>query len=182
MAASVREALFARGAARAALYPCGVLAPPQDATWVGLTDGPLSVGAVADWAVLPSCGAVVTFTGTARDHSEGRPGVRALAYEAYEEQIEPRFTALADEARRRWPDLGRLALLHRVGPVAIGEASVVVAASAPHRDHAFEAARWCIDSLKATAPIWKRETWEGGESWGLDARDLTELTTTTTEH
>jgi molybdopterin synthase catalytic subunit len=154
-----------------------VLAPPPDTdTWVGLTDEPLPVGLVADWAVLPACGAVVTFTGTARDHSEGRPDVTALAYEAYEEQIEPRFSAIAGEARRRWTELGRLAILHRVGPVAIGEGSVVVAVGAPHRADAFEAARWCIDTLKQTAPIWKRETWEGGESWGLDARGLTELT------
>ena len=152
-----------------------MLEGPDAPTWVGLTEATLPVGAVADWAVLPSCGAVVTFTGTARDHAEGRPDVSGLVYEAYESQIAPRFTAIADEARQRWPDLGRVAILHRTGPVAIGEASVVVAVSSPHREAAFEAARWCIDSLKATAPIWKRETWEGGESWGLDARELSDL-------
>lgn len=148
---------------------------PDGPTWVGLTEDVLPVGRVADWAVLPSCGAVVTFTGTARDHAEGRPDVSQLEYEAYESQIQPRFLAIVDEARRQWPDLGRVAILHRTGPVAIGEASVVVAASSPHREAAFEAARWCIDSLKATAPIWKRETWAGGESWGLDARELSDL-------
>jgi molybdopterin synthase catalytic subunit len=153
-----------------------VLDAPEGLTWVGLTEDELLVGPVADWAVLPSCGAVVTFTGTARDHAEGRPDVSQLEYEAYESQIGPRFQDLVDEARRRWPDLGRVAVLHRTGPVAIGEASVVVAASSPHREAAFEAARWCIDSLKATAPIWKRETWAGGESWGLDARELSDLT------
>lgn len=151
--------------------------PADDCDWVGLTEEALPVGPVADWAVLPSCGAVVTFTGTARDHAEGRPDVTGLEYEAYESQIEPRFRALTEEARRRWPGLGRLAILHRVGPVALGEASVVVAASAPHRAEAFEAARWCIDTLKDTAPIWKRETWAGGEHWGLDARALTDLST-----
>jgi len=150
---------------------------PDDPTWVGLTPDVLPVGRVADWAVLPSCGAVVTFTGTARDHAAGRPDVSGLEYEAYESQIEPRFVAIAEEARRRWPDLGRLAILHRTGPVAIGEASVVVAAGSPHRTEAFEAARWCIDTLKDTTPIWKRETWAGGESWGLDARALTDVTT-----
>ncbi len=150
---------------------------PDDLTWVGLTGDVLSVGAVGDWAVLPSCGAVVTFTGTARDHADGRPDVSGLEYEAYESQVEPRFRAIADEARRRWPDLGRLAILHRTGPVAIGEASVVVAAASPHRTEAFEAARWCIDTLKHSAPIWKRETWAGGESWGLDSRALTDVTT-----
>jgi molybdopterin synthase catalytic subunit len=152
-----------------------VLEGPDAPTWVGLTEATLPIGTVADWAVLPSCGAVVTFTGTARDHAEGRPDVSGLAYEAYESQIAPRFTAIADEARQRWPDLGRIAILHRTGDVAIGEASVVVAVSSPHREAAFEAARWCIDSLKATAPIWKRETWAGGESWGLDARELSDL-------
>ena len=153
-----------------------MLTPPDDLTWVGLTEEPLPVGVVADWAVLPSCGAVVTFTGTARDHAEGRPEVSMLEYEAYESQIQPRFRAIVDEARNRWPDLGRVAVLHRIGPVAIGEASVVVGTSSPHREAAFEAARWCIDSLKETAPIWKRETWAGGESWGLDARALSDLT------
>ena len=152
-----------------------MLTAPDGPTWVGLTEEELPVGLVADWAVLPSCGAVVTFTGTARDHAEGRPGVSGLEYEAYESQIGPRFTAIVDEARRRWPDLGRVAILHRTGPVAIGEASVVVAAGAPHREAAFDAARWCIDTLKETAPIWKRETWEGGESWGLDSRALADL-------
>lgn len=148
---------------------------PDGPDWVALTSDVLPVGLVADWAVRPSCGAVVTFTGTARDHAEGRPDVSGLEYEAYESQIGPRFQAIVDEARRQWPDLGRVAVLHRTGPVAIGEASVVVAASSPHRESAFEAARWCIDSLKATAPIWKRETWAGGESWGLDARELSDL-------
>ena len=67
-------------------------------------------------------------------------------------------------------------MFHRVGPLAIGEAAVVVAVSSPHRDVAFEACRWCIDSLKSTVPIWKRETWDGGESWGLDAQHMTDLT------
>lgn len=149
--------------------------PPVGDTWVALTEAPLPVGAVADWAVLPGCGAVVLFSGTVRDHADGRPGVSRLAYEAYAEQVEPRLAAIADEARRRWPDVGRLALLHRVGELAVGESSVVVVASAPHRPEAFAAARFGIDTLKATVPIWKRETWEGGEDWGLCAHDITDL-------
>jgi molybdopterin synthase catalytic subunit len=77
--------------------------------------------------------------------------------------------------RGRWPDLGRIALLHRVGVVPIGESSVVVAVSSAHRPAAFEAARFGIDSLKATAPIWKRERWAGGESWGLEAQHITDV-------
>jgi molybdopterin synthase catalytic subunit len=143
--------------------------------WIGLSADPLPFGAAADWAVLPNCGAVVVFSGTARDHSIDRVGVSVLEYEAYEEQARPRMQAIADEARARWPELGRLVLLHRTGPVPLGSSAVVVVASAPHRGEAFDAARFVIDALKATVPIWKREIWEGGESWGLEAQHLVEL-------
>ena len=146
--------------------------PPDVDTWVALTDEPLGLGAVADWAVRPDCGAVVVFSGTVRDHAEGRPGVSALTYEAYAEQVDPRLDAIATAARRRWPTLGRLALLHRTGELTVGQSSVLVAASSPHRAEAFDAARFCIDTLKATVPIWKRETWQGGSDWGMDARPV----------
>ncbi len=153
-------------------------APTETDTWVGLDTSPLPVDEASSWVVLPACGAVVTFSGTARDHSVGRAGVTVLEYEAYEEQVVPRLEAIAAEARSRWPDLGRIALLHRVGPVEIGQSSVVVAVSSPHRDSAFDAARYCIDTLKATVPIWKREVWEDGESWGLDAQAIGEVEAT----
>lgn len=135
----------------------------------------LPVGAASAWVVLPRCGATVTFTGTARDHAAGRPDVQRLEYEAYEEAAVARLAALAAEARQRWPGLGRIALLHRTGVVDLGAAAVVVAVSAPHRGEAFEAARWAIDELKRTVPIWKRESWAGGESWGLEAQHLTDV-------
>jgi molybdopterin synthase catalytic subunit len=140
-----------------------------------LTDQPLPIAEASAWAVLARCGAVVTFSGTARDHSEGRPDVARLEYEAYEEQVVPRLAAIAAEARTRWPELGRVALLHRVGEVPIGEAAVVVVVSAPHREAAFEAARFGIDTLKATVPIWKREAWAGGRSWGLEPQTVTSV-------
>ena len=149
--------------------------PPPGDTWLALTADPLPVGAAADWAVLPRCGAVVLFSGTARDHAEGRVGVTVLEYEAYEEQVVPRLAAIADDCRARWPDVGRVALLHRVGEVPVGESSVVVVVSAPHRQEAFAAARHAIDTLKATVPIWKRETWQGGSAWGLDATAVAEV-------
>ena len=133
--------------------------------WIEVTDDVLPVVEALEWAVLPRCGAVVLFSGTVRDHAEGRTGVTSLYYEAYEEEVEPKLAAIAAEARRLWPDLGRLALLHRVGELAVGEVSVVVVASAPHRAEAFDAARFGIDSVKTTVPIWKRETWDGGEDW-----------------
>ena len=154
--------------------------PPEDAaddpdTWVGLTADPLPVARAGEWLVRPDCGGVVVFTGTARDHAEGRPGVSRLEYEAYEEQVVPRLRLIAGEARARWADTGRLVLLHRIGPLDVGDAAVVVGASAPHRDAAFAAARFLIDTLKATVPIWKRETWEGGEDWGLAATAVDEV-------
>lgn len=152
------------------------MAPPQDGDiWVGLSATSLPLDEALRWATRPSCGAVVSFVGTARDHSEGRPGVELLEYEAYEAAAVPRLEELAAEVRRRWPDVGPVVLLHRTGPVAVTEAAVVVVVASPHRDAAFEAARFAIDTLKSTVPIWKRETWSGGQSWGLEAQHLVDL-------
>jgi molybdopterin synthase catalytic subunit len=131
--------------------------PGPGETWIGLLRGSLPVDEASRWVVRPDCGAVVVFSGTARDHSEGVEGVTRLDYEAYEEHVERSLASVVDEARAKWPVLGRVVVLHRVGEVLVGESSVVVAVSAPHRHEAFEAARYCIDTLKETAPIWKRE-------------------------
>ena len=153
-----------------------LLEPPVDGDdWTGLSSGPLPVVAASEWVVLPSCGGVVVFTGTARDHSVGRDGVTRLEYEAYEEQVVPRLDEIAAAARDRWPDLGRIALLHRIGEVPLTEAAVVVAVSAPHRVAAFEAARFGIDTLKETVPIWKREDWSEGSSWGREAQHIVQV-------
>ncbi len=151
------------------------LPPVADDTWVGLSESPLPLEAVSAWVVRPDCGATVVFSGTARDHSAGRDQVDRLEYEAYEEQVLPRLRAIADAARERWPDLGRIALIHRIGQVPISESAVVVAVSAPHRVSAFEAARFGIDTLKSTVPVWKKERWADGESWGLEAQHLVEI-------
>lgn len=150
-------------------------APASGDDWVALSEHDLPVDAASSWVVRPDCGATVTFTGTARDHADGRPGVHRLEYEAYEGPARARLRAVADEVRTRWPEVGRVALLHRTGGLAIGDAAVVVAVSAPHRGAAFDAARFAIDELKRTVPIWKREAWEGGESWGLEAQHLTDV-------
>jgi molybdopterin synthase catalytic subunit len=142
---------------------------------VGVTADTLPIDAAAAFVVRPDYGASVVFTGLVRDHSEGRPGVTSLEYEAFEEQVTPRLAAIASTARARWTTVGRLVLLHRTGLLEVGEVSVVVAASAPHRDEAFDAARFCIDTLKATAPIWKREAWEGGEDWSACAHPVDEV-------
>jgi molybdopterin synthase catalytic subunit len=144
-------------------------------TWLELTDDPLVIDKIYQWTVRPSCGAVVLFSGTVRDHADGRPGVSSLAYEAYREQVEPRLQAIADEMRKQWPMVEAVAILHRVGELSLTDSSVVVCVSTPHRPEAFEAARFGIDALKATVPIWKREKWEGGEDWGLCATDLSQI-------
>jgi molybdopterin synthase catalytic subunit len=137
------------------------------AEWIAISERPLPVDAAWRWANLPGCGGIVTFCGTVRDHSDDRTGVTSLEYEAYEEHVVPRLTEVADAARCRWPQIERVALLHRVGSLSVGEVAVVVVVSSAHRREAFEAAQFCIDTLKQTVPIWKRETWDGGSDWVL---------------
>ncbi len=132
----------------------------------------MPISAAYEWAVLPQCGAVVLFSGTVRDHAVDDQGVlrdhvESLTYEAYDEQVVPRFEAIDVEVRQRWPQTGRVVLIHRTGTLALGESSVIVVVSAPHRAEAFEAARFAIDALKLGAPIWKRETWQDGADWGV---------------
>ena len=146
-----------------------VQVPSAGETWVALTTEELPVGQVYEWAVRGDCGAVVLFSGTVRDHADGRDGVSSLTYEAYEEQCERRFEQIADEIRQRWTDVGRIALLHRLGEMQVTESTVLVVVSSPHRPQAFEAARFGIDALKASAPIWKHEVWESGSDWGTRA-------------
>lgn len=156
--------------------------PERSDTWVGITDGALPIATAYEWCVLPGCGAVVLFSGTVRDHAvddggELRTGVQHLEYEAYPEQVEASFERIAGELRTRWPDTGRVVLLHRVGRLDLGDSSVVAVVSAPHRPEAFEAARFAIDALKASAPIWKHETWVDSTTgtvsgWGSNAHDL----------
>ncbi len=146
--------------------------PESGHDWIALTDRPLPTTAALEWSILPECGAEVLFTGTVRNHADGREEVTALEYEAYEVAGIERLAAIAAEARRQWTDLGRIVLLHRLGRLQVGEISVVVVVSSPHRGEAFEAAKWCIDTLKTTVPIWKRETWKGGEDWGTNASDI----------
>lgn len=107
-------------------------------------------------------GAVVLFLGTAREQT-GCRATASLDYECYGEMAERKLRELVEEARRRWPLIG-CAVVHRVGRVELGEASVAVAVSSPHRQEAFEASQWLIDTLKAVVPIWKRENWADGTS------------------
>jgi len=140
--------------------------------WVAIGADPLPLADALAWAVTARCGALVSFSGTVRDHSEGRPGVVRLDYECYPGAAERALADVARSARARWPELGRLVLLHRTGTLAPEEIAVVVVATAPSRDVAFAAARYLIDTVKAAVPIWKRETWANGEAWALGAQRL----------
>jgi molybdopterin synthase catalytic subunit len=141
--------------------------PPVGADWLVCSPGALPVERASAWVVTPGSGASVTFVGTARDHAGDRTGVHLLEYEAYDEQVVPVLAVVAAETRVRHPEVARVALWHRTGPLQVTDAAVVVAVSSPHRDAAFEAARWAIDEVKATAPIWKREHWaDGHDDWG----------------
>ena len=151
--------------------------PPDDGDdWLGLTDAELPIGEMYAWCVRPDCGAVVLFSGTVRDHAEGRTDVTHLEYEAYDEMVGPKLADIAAETRSRWPDVGRIVLVHRTGRLALGESSVVAVVSSPHRPEAFVAARFAIDALKVSVPVWKREIWDGGSDWGTNAADLVDAT------
>ncbi len=140
--------------------------------WCELTTNPLPIAAIYEWAVRPDCGAVVLFSGTVRDHAEGRTDVTSLDYEAYDEAALPAFQKIVQETRQRFPDARRIAIIHRTGRVDLSESSVVVAVSSPHRPVAFDAARFAVDALKESAPIWKKENWVGGSDWGTGAHDV----------
>ena len=128
-----------------------------------LTDKPIDVNELLAFVSDPGAGAVATFIGATRDHNEGRT-ILSLDYEAYPGMAEQEMARLGEEAAAKW-QITRVAIVHRTGNVPIGEASVIIAVSAPHRDDAFKACRYAIDELKKRVPIWKKEIYEGGEIW-----------------
>ena len=127
-----------------------------------LTEAPLDAAALTDLVRSPSCGAVLTFEGTVRDHHEGS-SVASIDYDCYPEMALPVMAAIRDEVEARHPGC-RLALAHRTGHLGLGEASVVVACAAPHRREAFAACRLAMDRIKESLPVWKHEHVEGGDS------------------
>ncbi len=150
----------------------GLVVPEHGDDWIALSRSPLQTELAVRWATLPSCGAVVTFTGTVRDHADGREGVDLLVYEAYEAPALDRMRAVVADARARWSDLARVAVLHRLGRLCVGESAVSVVVSSPHRQDAFAAGSHVIDTVKETVPIWKYEQWHGGEDWGTRAQPV----------
>ncbi|MGH9303317.1 MAG: molybdenum cofactor biosynthesis protein MoaE [Acidimicrobiales bacterium] len=146
--------------------------PPPGDDWLALTDAPMDASRALEWVGRDWCGAVAAFVGVVRDHAEGREGVYAVDYEAYEDQILPRMAELARAVREHVSELGGVVLWHRTGRIELGAASVVVAVSSAHRAEAFEACRFLIDTLKETLPIWKHEHWDGGDGWSTAAHRL----------
>jgi MoaE-MoaD fusion protein len=139
------------------------LIPPVSGGAFLLSDEPLSLDRVVEEVRSDEAGAIATFTGTTRIQSRGRT-VTHLEYEAYEGMAEKVMTELADALASRY-DLTAVAIHHRIGRVSIGETSVVIAVSAPHRGDALAACKDAIDELKERVPLWKKEVYEGGEEW-----------------
>ena len=129
---------------------------------IQLTDQPIDVAAAVDAVRSPQVGAVVVFLGTVRGTTDGRE-TDSLDYECYPEMAEKKLAELEAEARQRWPHV-ECAIMHRLGHLCVGEASVAVAAGSPHRREAFEAAEWLIDCIKQVVPIWKQENYADGAS------------------
>jgi MoaE-MoaD fusion protein len=139
------------------------LIPPVSGGTFRIQTEPLSLDEVVDEVRSDRAGGIATFVGTTRVQSRGRT-VLHLDYEAYEEMAEQVMSELAAELKTRY-DLCEIAIHHRVGRVEIGEASVVIAVSAPHRQDALAACKDAIDTLKERVPLWKKEVYEGGEEW-----------------
>jgi molybdopterin synthase catalytic subunit/molybdopterin converting factor small subunit len=139
------------------------LIPPVSGGAFRLSDAPLSLDAAVDEVRADEAGAIATFIGTTRVHSRDRT-VRHLDYEAYEGMAEQVMSRIATELKERY-DILDIAIHHRTGRVDIGEASVVIAVSAKHRQDALAACKDAIDTLKEQVPLWKKEVYEGGEEW-----------------
>ena len=133
-------------------------------TMTYLTRDPIDAQQLLDRVTTPAMGAVVLFLGTVREFTHGRQTV-ALDYECYPEMAEKKLAELDAEAKQRWPGIAT-AVVHRLGRLELTEASVAVAVGSPHRDAAFEAGKWLIDTLKQVVPVWKQENWaDGTKEW-----------------
>ncbi len=129
-----------------------------------LTTEPLSESRVTAEVANPEAGGIVVFSGIVRNETGGRR-VKFLEYEAHPPMAEAKMREIGEAVRSRWEGVKKVVMLHRVGRLEIGEASVIIGVSAAHRAEAFEACRYAIDRLKETVPIWKKEHFEDGEVW-----------------
>ncbi len=129
---------------------------------IELTDEAIDCGEVLRQVQSRAAGAIVLFVGSTREFTQARQTL-SLEYEAYREMAHAKLEELAGEARRRWT-LTEVSIVHRLGLVPVGETSIAIAVSAPHRDAAFAAGKWLIDTIKVVVPIWKKENWSDGNS------------------
>ena len=132
-------------------------------TNIKIFSAPLNVQSCIDWVMSPESGGIDVFIGTVRDVTKGKKVVR-LEFEAYEQMALKEMTKIAEYAMARWP-VHKFLIHHRTGILQIGEIPVIIAVSAAHRNAAFEACRYAIDTLKQTVPIWKKEVFEDGDEW-----------------
>lgn len=133
-----------------------------------ITSHPLSADEVVGRLADPAIGAAIAFVGVVRGETDGRP-VLCLEYEAYPEMAEQTLRQIGVEICQHWKTVREIAIVHRVGRLDVGEASVVIAVSAAHRSEIFDAVRYAVDRLKEIAPIWKREVWTDGAEWRSEA-------------
>ncbi len=129
-----------------------------------VVEHPLSADAIATAVEDPGAGGIVIFSGVVRNQTGGRP-VKFLEYEAHAPMAETQMREIGEAVHRQWTGICRVAMLHRVGRLEIGEVSVLIAVSAAHRGEAFAACQYAIDTLKRTVPVWKKEHFEDGEIW-----------------
>jgi molybdopterin synthase catalytic subunit len=130
---------------------------------IKISNEALDIQSCIDWVMSPECGGIDVFIGTVRNATKGKKVIR-LEFEAYEPMAVSEMKKIAEQAMAKWP-VKDIAIHHRVGVLEIGEVPVVIAVSAAHRDAAFDACRYAIDTLKQTVPIWKKEFFEDGEVW-----------------
>ncbi len=152
-----------------------VVSTDRSPDWVAISPFVLDTHELVAWATRPDCGAVVTFVGTARTTSTTGHEILELEYETDPRLAERRLAEVTAEARARWPEIRAVVLHHRIGTVHLTEPAVVVVVASPHRGEAFDAARFCIDAVKRTVPMWKREVWRGGSAWSDEAIDIVDV-------
>jgi molybdopterin synthase catalytic subunit len=129
-----------------------------------VTYQPLEAQKLADLVRTDADGAVTLFYGVVRNNSEGRD-VERLEYEAHESMAARQLEEVANETRARFPEVTLVGAWHRIGTLELGEASLLVAVSSPHRQASFDACHWCVDRIKEVVPVWKKEHWAGGSAW-----------------
>jgi molybdopterin synthase catalytic subunit len=136
--------------------------------YIQVTEERLCLSSIVQKVSSPEAGAISSFSGTTRNNFNGKKVLR-LEYEAYVPMAEKEMRSIAHQVRLRWPEVLKVAIVHRIGLVPVEEASIIIAVSSPHRKDALEAVHFAIDEVKATVPIWKKEFYQDGQVWKENA-------------